>query len=145
MANYNYTKDKVLGDIAENKVLQMLHDSGHTEAYRVKGKEVRWDIVIPDKDIKIEVKNDIMAQGTGNLAIEMYKQSGEASGIMASESDFWVIFAADEIYMLDRPALKDYIRTANHRVVMGGDRKATQMMLVPIDDIKQQTFFRRLG
>jgi len=147
MSAYNFAIDKKIGDVAEDAVLKILHDNGFLKAFRVPGKEVRWDIIIPEIDKKIEVKNDLMAEKTNNLAIEIYKQSGEASGIMASQSDFWIIFAAGEIYMLDRVKLREYCinNATSHRIVMGGDRMATQMMLVPIAEIKKQKFFGRLG
>ena len=145
MSNYKFSQDIVLGNEAENKLLDIFHNNGYPKAYRVLGKEVRWDIIIPEINKSVEVKNDLLATSTGNLAIEVNKQNGELSGIMASQADFWVIFANNEIYMFDRIKLKNYCLNKQHRKVMGGDRFATEMILVKIDEIKKQDFYRRIG
>lgn len=144
MGAYNFNKDKQDGDSAEDFVLECIQVHFPT-AYRVQGKEARFDIIVPEVDKTIEVKNDLMAAKTGNLAIEMCKKSGESSGIMISEADYWVIMAGGEMFMIDRVALRQYCEQADHRKVWGGDRWASQMMLVPIEDIKTQEFLVKLG
>ena len=94
----------------------------------------------------LEIKNDLMAQKTNNLAIELYKKNGDASGIMISEADYWVVFAINEIFMFSRLALRQYCEeNIQHRIVWGGDRWETQMVLIPIDEIRRQDFFRKIG
>jgi hypothetical protein len=141
--NYNFTKDKVDGDAAENKVLEHLHKSGYLDAYRVEGKESRWDIVIPSKNQTIEVKNDLMAQTTGNLAIEIQNSKGLPSGIYISEATFWVIFVGEYGYISRTQKLKNWVEQNHFRVVVGGDRKQTTMMLVKFATLKEQPFFTR--
>lgn len=145
MPHYNFVKDKALGDQAEDVILEILQKAGYSEAHRVKGKEVKWDIIIPEVNKTIEVKNDLKAAQTKNLAIELFKKNGEPSGLMASEADIWVIFANSEILMMKREALKDYCSAAKHRIVFGGDKNSTQMMLVPLEDIKKEDFCKKLG
>jgi len=140
---HNFVKDKALGDEKEAESENMLHKAGY-ETERVKGKDNRYDIRILGTNKTIEVKNDLMAAKTGNLAIEISKKSGEKSGIMASEATYWWIHAVGEILSLDREELKDYCGEAQHRVVWGGDNWATQMVLIPIDEIKQLPSYRKL-
>ena len=145
LSNYNFKKDKLLGDKAEDTILQILHESGFPNAYRVNGKEARWDIIIPEINKKLEIKNDVKAEKTGNLAIEIYKKNGNPSGIMISESDFWIIFAAKEIFMLDRVELKNYTSNGTHKITWGGDNFATQMALISIETIRTQDFCKKIG
>lgn len=142
--NYDFTKDIELGHEAEEAVLAQVKTI-FPQAYRVDGYEPRWDIVIPELQKTIEVKNDIMAGQTGNLAIECQKKTGAPSGIMVSEADFWVIIADDEMLLMGREALKNYVTVGNFRKVWGGDRNSAEMYLVPLAKIRQQDFLFKIG
>jgi hypothetical protein len=143
-SNYNFVADKVLGDEAELLVLGMVQKI-FPKAYRVDKYHPEYDIMIPELDKTIEVKNDLRAAATGNLAIECSKKSGLPSGIMISEADFWVILADNEILLMGKDALKNYIGNNKFRKVWGGDRNAAEMYLIPLEKIKQQDFTYKIG
>lgn len=144
MANYNFQKDIVLGIEAEDKALEIFHEAGYLDAVRVIGKEIRWDIVVPSLGKTFEVKNDIMSQKTGNLAIEIGKKNGEPSGITASEADYFIIFTCGEVFLIDTHSLRKYATNGTHKIVNGGDGWRTKMALVKINDMKQQKFMRKI-
>lgn len=135
-----------MGDEAEVHILEIIQKL-YPQAYRISGKEAKYDIIIPEINKTIEVKRDIMSAKTGNLAIEVFKKNGQPSGIMASEATYWVIYTDGEIYFLDKNKLKQYATATenNFRIVMGGDNKATQMVLLPVSKLKEQDFFAQIG
>ena|ERR1700733_10108174 len=145
MPFYSFHKDKAEGNYAEVYILEALHKIGFSDAYQTEGKFSDYDIIIPSKNITFEIKNDMMALKTGNIAIEIEKKDGTPTGITVSKADYWIIFAQNEIYFLDRLALKDYALKSDFRTVFGGDKWFFKMVLVPIQELKKQSFFIQLG
>lgn len=143
-SNYNFAKDKQLGDEGEDAVLAKVKEF-FPKAYRVTDYEPRFDIVIPEINKTIEVKTDKLANRTGNLAVERSKKSGAPSGIAVSGADLWVYVLEDEMLMMGREALKTYIAANNFPIVWGGDRNTAEMYLVPLKKLKQQDFLYRIG
>lgn len=102
-----------------------------------KGKFSDYDFILDNK-LKIEVKSDIIASTTGNLAIE-YKCNGKPSGLHTTKSDFYVYFIChadkeDEAFKIPTEELKSLCRK-NGRKVSGGDRNASRMYLLHRDHI----------
>lgn len=147
MAYYNFRKDLQDGNVAEQEVLRLIK-TAFPQAYKVEGKEARWDIVIPNEEngetATAEVKNDLMAKQTGNLAIELYKQSGEVSGLLVSEADYWFQKVGNELFVCPRKKLREYYEANAFREVFGGDRRSTKMALVPIRDIEKQDWLIKI-
>jgi len=143
-SNYNFKKDIVLGHKGEDKVLTTIQKV-YPLSKRVEGYNPFYDIEIPEINKTLEVKNDLRAVDTGNLAIECFKKNGDPSGIMISQADFWVICVGEKMLLMGKDRLKEYVQNSNFRTVWGGDRNATQMMLVPLKEIYKESWVVELG
>ena|SRR3990167_6169847 len=86
----NFTKDNKVGEIAETMVLSMIKKK-YPKAFKVSGNFEPYDIYVPEKGIKVEVKYDVRSHETGNVFIETLF-NGKPSGIKTSEADVWVIY-----------------------------------------------------
>jgi hypothetical protein len=144
MAHYNFYLDKKDGDKAEEMVLAYIQQM-FPKAYRIPGKEVRYDIIVPELSISLEVKNDKYFSKSGNLCFETHKQSGELSGILATEADYWVHILDGKMHIAPRESLKQYVINGGFRGVWGGDRKATFMYLVPFTKLQTEPWFHKVG
>jgi hypothetical protein len=109
---------------------------------------------------RLEVKFDILATLTNNLAIEFERRKKtkdgdyykEKSGILVSEADFWaVMYMQDrglfmknwrledihpQILILKKSELLDYIENNKLRIVPMGDGKLTNGYVIPISVLK---------
>lgn len=90
---------------------------------------------------KIEVKAERdMWQRTGNIAVE-YESYGKASGIKATESDYWFhnLCIGDDTYatlVFRTDILRRIINSLDYvRSVKGGDNMASQMYLLNIQKL----------
>lgn len=134
------------GKHGEGLVRQLLETLGTVTS--PKGKESRWDLVLSYESgtkVTFEVKNDLYAARSGNLAIEFYNpKSGKPSGIESSEADVWVYLAAGGIYFTGRQKLRDYMaRTTGRIITAGGDGNAS-MVLFPMAAILPAVFTQLL-
>ena len=95
-------------------------------------------------DSTIEVKLDLLAQKTGNIAIE-YRSRGKKSGISTTKAKYWVFVISIEdkeygefpIVVITTEYLKEIARKYYKlgRTIRGGDNNTSEMVLVPIKDI----------
>jgi len=87
-------------------------------------------------DTQVEVKSEVLAFHTGNLAIE-YECSGKPSGISVTTSKWWVHFIVDEkngnhkVFKIPVENLKKMVGSGQYRSVSGGDKNRARMFLVP--------------
>lgn len=93
-------KSLALGNTAENFCINTFR-SFSIEAEKNSDTKTRefWDLdcVIGKKKFKVEVKYDVMAQKTGNLAIEFYNsKSLKPSGIDATKAHIWAHVIQDD-------------------------------------------------
>lgn len=91
------------------------------------------------KQFKIEVKYDVMAYHTGNLAIEYHNhRKDKPSGIFASQADYWVYVINEEFfktaYLIKLEELVNFFTHNIGREVKGGDKNST-MRLYPLEQI----------
>src|SRR6185295_17990226 len=99
-------KDKKRGDEAEEELIEFLNNNiqavglaGKNEDYNKRYLyDVSMDISVCSHELvtktgstlTFEVKNDIMAKRTGNVAIEHHNcKQDKPSGLMATEAHFW--------------------------------------------------------
>jgi hypothetical protein len=85
----------------------------------------------------IEVKRDRQSSKTGNAVIE-YKYKGRPSGLAITKANWWgFIFNDDTLVLIRTIKLKEIARKFYHlgKTVKGGDKKASDMILVPITEL----------
>ncbi len=161
------------GPINRGKFLKDLGDGKKAEQYIAKlykenffptcdyitfypGKEYDISFSFPRKEsIHIEVKFDKYAAKSGNLCFELQDHKARPSGIMATEANLMVFIAGKslqskdkQIFEFDVPALREFIESHidgdTYKIVKGGDGNAFEMMLVPISEIIEQEFCKRI-
>lgn len=140
MGHYNFDKDLKDGLQAEEEVKKLLKkhfNVGDSDIETLDTKE--YDIKIVSKNLTFEVKNDLMAETTGNIAIE-YKSRAKASGISVTKADYWIYKFAGVFYMIETNRLKEEVFEKKNywrSGVNGGDRGSnTMMFLVKVDTFK---------
>jgi hypothetical protein len=94
MANLNFKKDLVLGNIGENVIIEFLISNGLT--YLESNDDNRYDFIMLKDNVKTtyEVKTDVLCRptyDTGNMFVE-FKCRGKASGIETSKAKWFVTY-----------------------------------------------------
>ena len=93
-----------------------------------------WDLSFEhnSKIITVEVKNDLMAVITNNLAIEYFNpNSQKKSGLFATTADLWChLIPNREIFIASVPRLIEWVETnpADKVFAAGGDGNADLML-----------------
>ena len=93
---------------------------------------------------KVEVKTERDKwRDTRNIAIEL-SHNGELSGLNATEAEYWahiLSWKGDIISIILLPVerLKEIVKLSVHdgngRVIMGGDNDASEIALIPLEDL----------
>lgn len=142
----NILRDLPAGQAAEAKVVQLLEALGLPGSLnKAKGKLSEYDIEFEFKTrhLTIEVKNDLYAHKSGNIAIETFNpKTGKPSGLGITKADFWC-HMVDGLYFTKVSTLKEYIdKTKPFKLVTsGGDDNAT-LYLYRADSILPDIFVR---
>lgn len=132
-----FFQDLALGNEWESKLLDYVeHDTFAFAPPLCKG----WDVetTYQDHTVKWEVKSDRMACRTGNVAIET-QCNGIPSGLSTTDADYYAYFvlqpASDAtLYMIPTEHLRTMV-TKDYRKARGGDRCASEMVLIPIEHL----------
>ena len=128
-------RDLTLGGTGEDRVVQLFNEVDiHSHRHISKGPFPDFDICSTiqttfDGDIHFtsEVKYDIYAIRSGNVAIEVYNPKvGKPSGLMVTKADLWV-HITDAVYVANTDALKKWVNDtpAKRIITAGGDDNAT--------------------
>ena len=139
MAHYNFNKDLKDGQAAEQEVAQRLMTrlnlaEGDIEHSTSKG----YDLKIISKGWTFEVKNDLMAHQTGNVAIE-YESRGKPTGLAVTTAEFWVYKFAGSFFAFKTETLRRRLFEEKlfFREVVGGDPGSyTKMFLVKVEALR---------
>lgn len=127
------------GNKFEDYILDIVKKD-YPDAVRMEGYFPDYDIEVPGKDITYECKFDRMSQKTGNLAIE-FEYNKKPSGINKSKAVWWVYGYFNK---KNSKWMHAFIKTEDlkkqcdgYRVVNGGDRWASKMYLIPVEDFEK--------
>lgn len=113
-----------------------------------KKKRSDYDLIILDT-ATVEIKNDLYAGKSGNVAIEYHNpRSDKPSGINITKSDIWCHIIAGEILVVRTQVLRDFTNTEKPKRVVkrAGDGNADlklytiehiKTILIPIERIKE--------
>ena len=74
----------------------------------------------------VEIKNDVKATFTNNIAIEFYNtKSGKPSGLLITKADIWAHIIQREVYLMDVQTLRELCeKTPPYKIVEGGDNNS---------------------
>lgn len=138
MGNYNFTKDLKASEKSVSLVISCLEGMGFIDFET--NDDGKYDISYVTKaGLKhtAEVKNDLMWDKTGNVAIE-YKSRGKASGIATSKADYWFYILGDKIYHAPTGDIRVYLiqHWDRFKRLGGGDEGTSQLALLKLDDFK---------
>jgi hypothetical protein len=122
---------KAEGDRAELAIAGWFRGRGY-ETYKTLGL-AGFDLLL---QCQVEVKHDLKAAQTGNVAIET-RHSGQPSGIMTTTATWWVIVLEGEAIIVKADTLRDFVLTGHFREVSAGDNRASAVRLVPVDRLKK--------
>jgi len=124
----SFLKSKDLGDYAEKEVEKLFSFMGMTS----KSNNIEYDLLVEyDRPFSLEIKYDIYAAKSGNIAIEYFNtKKNKPSGIMASKADFWIYYLGeDSIYFITLKKLIEFTQKEQpFRLVEGGDKNAALML-----------------
>jgi len=99
----NWENDLPLGEEIEYRLLKYLKKK-YPKSKKMKGEFKDYDIEVPEKDIKIEVKRDIGSKNTTNYFIE-YECNYNPSGIATTKANYWVIYDEPSFHWIKTPKL----------------------------------------
>lgn len=162
MAVTNFIANLKKGKKGENIVVKLFKTRGiSSEKNREKGRLENFDLmcVIADRSFTVEVKYDLYASKSGNLAFEFYNpKSGFPSGIASTKSDLWVqvLTNPSSVWAVNTKMLKLFmINTKPLRIITaGGDGNASLFLyekhtvlntvLVRLDNLPPVVFLETL-
>lgn len=121
---------KAEGDRAELAIAGWFRELGW-QTYKTLGL-VPFDLLL---QCQVEVKRDLQAARTGNVAIEM-RHNGTPSGIMTTAATWWVIVLDSEAVIVKADTLREFVLTGHFREVSAGDNRASTVRLVPVESLK---------
>jgi hypothetical protein len=133
-----FKKDLAVGHEIENKVLLSLRKKYPT-AVLVPGKFKPYDIFIPEKNLKIEVKVDYKSQETGNILVELF-MFNKPSALLSTEADFWIIETGTETMWITPRKIMECIMINNiesRDIVGNGDDQKKIACLIPLQLFKK--------
>lgn len=137
-------KELRIGKAGETAVVQLLLDADIlAELIEDKATRSYYDIkAMLDNEFTIEVKNDIYAARSGNVAIEIYNPKSEKlSGLSVTKSDIWAHIVNNEPWFTATHLLKTFINMNQPKRIIdkAGDGNAT-IYLYPVDLILPAIF-----
>jgi len=150
MAEYNFTKDIVVGEHGETVVIKDLESLGAT--FITDNKDNRYDVImnINNEEIKYEIKTDVFCKpenDTGNLFIE-YECRGKFSGILVTEAKWFVTYYENlrQIWYIQTDVLKKLLSTNEiPKTEFSGDTNSnTKGWLMPRYQYKKHFIVRKV-
>ena len=108
-------------------------------AVLIDGKFKEYDLFIPEKNKKIEIKGDYRSCETGNIIIELM-MFDKPSALLTTKADYWIqIFSdgPDDFCRLifDTSTVKRLARKYKHTARYGGDYNKSRFVLIPLKDL----------
>lgn len=123
---------KSVGDAAELAIAQYWHERGFT-VHRSYGQT--------DHDLRltldIEVKRDLQAKQTGNVAIEVSYRN-QPSGIVTSRAAYWQIVVNGESLLIRTDKLRALALERRWREAPAGDGGKARVRLVALDELRRR-------
>lgn len=134
------------GKSGENRVKILFESCGFQVVEVEKALRSHYDLVCTKgkESFTVEIKNDLKAKTTGNIAIEVFNPvSGKNSGLSITKANLWVHILADEIWLTSVPRLSSFVGIQEPVKIIkaAGDGNAT-IYLYKLDYIVNTIFHR---
>ena len=150
---YDFQKDRLIGEESERKFADLLYLKYSKHIKNIfYNRDKRFDLLVDAVDgrqITFQIKRDLMAHKTGNIAIETFSR-GKNSGINSTIANYFVIHCfyenKEHFYVFKTEILKEFINKNNFREVFGGDKDeygnfTTKMVLLPLKEILRNEIY----
>jgi hypothetical protein len=138
-----------VGKIAEDFVQRFLEKCGFAvvrNTAKKRGDLALWDLEASafGRTFRLEVKWDILAEQTGNLAVEYWNtKSGKPSGISVTTADIWVVLVGQPkaAYAAKTSLLKEFCELVRPvKLITNGGYHNAALKLYPADEILGAVF-----
>jgi hypothetical protein len=148
MGKRNFKSDLKNAQAAEQELAKIFTDAGHKVSdTSLLGKFSGYDLIIKYEhdngqisSLLIEVKHDLKALETGNIALEIFKKiSGIPydSGLSATKAHFYFYKIGDIFYFIHVNHLLEYLEAQEQlKIVMGGDFNSSVIILLKVEEFK---------
>jgi len=137
-SNKAFEKDLAIGQELEQKILKIIRKK-YSSAVLIPGKFKKYDIFIPEKDLKVEVKVDYKSQETGNIIIELF-MFGKPSALLSTKANYWVIYTGKETMWIQPNKIIECIILNNiqsQKILGNGDDQEKVACLIPLKLFKK--------
>lgn len=145
MGTYNFQTDLRAGQRTEDEVADRILARVPGSKLLDKNNDSYYDLAMLVYDVPryIEVKDDLMSEETGNVALE-YKSRGKWSDIAITCADCWAFKYRHQgdstplFRLVPTTTLKQMWRSGEYRKAVGGDYGSdTRMVLIPVPDFER--------
>lgn len=135
-------KDFDSGDIGEKAFMSVLEKLSIKAVQRAKLQEYDIEFHIGGNVYYAEVKNDIMAESTGNIALEVFNtKRNKLSGVLGTKADIWVHIVCGKIYCCNVKKLREYIdKNKPEKIIESGGDNNAMLLLYRSEQILAATF-----
>jgi hypothetical protein len=126
----SWTASKAHGDRAEHELAQFFRGRGWS-TFQALGR-TDFDLLLT---CEVEVKRDLKAVRTGNVAVEV-AYHGQPSGLITSSATYWAFVLEREAVIIKTADLRSAVLTSKYSEVAAGDGHAATVKLVPVQKLK---------
>jgi hypothetical protein len=126
----SWIASKAAGDRAERELAEFFRGRGWS-TFQALGR-ADFDLLLT---CHVEVKRDLKAAETGNVAVEV-SYHGQPSGLLTSSAAYWAFVLDREAVLIKTGDLRTAVLTGKYREVNAGDGYATTVKLVPVERLK---------
>ena len=134
-----FKKDLKAGKIVEEEVCSIIK-AKYPKAYVIDGYCPGYDIVVPEIDLKVEVKRDEKSHFTGNYVVET-EFDGKPSGLTTTESEWWVFVDKEVFIFITIESLRYLVGDYKEVKFIGkGDTQEKKAYLIPVGIIRDSPY-----
>ena len=135
-----FQRDLKIGEKLEHHILKKIQKS-YPKARKIEGYFKDYDIYVEELGIRVEVKQDIKSQHTGNYVIET-SFNGKPSALSTTKADYWVIYDGECEIWTTPWRIKKAVKGLKQATFTGkGDTKSKTAYLCPKERIKKTAEF----
>ena len=145
MSKKQFEKDLKKGEEVERKLTKYIKKK-YPKAYKIEGENKDADIVIPETEETIEVKNDMGSSDTPNYFIET-SCNYESSGITSTKADYWAIYDEVDVIWIKTSKLKALCLLMGKEWIgyPSGCNSQVEAFLIPQNILKEHAELIRKG